>query len=1483
MITGLQLHLAMNNIQKKLSILIFITVSVNLNAQRLKSFTHDPAIYVAELRGLLEEANKKDGIADATPFENFVLSGSLNAERMELLYALSDQMLKKRTPAYPGFYGMMESVRFLYTQENFEEADKWLVGMTAYAKDNSGRSASTVMEHFHQFFYDRVLYSSNALTWQIRNGFYTFSFEESPEIQISEIDLFCLARNDSAVIYETSGRYYPAQEVFNGFGGKLLWTRCTFTEDSLNAELSNYKVILKKSRFEADSVVLNSKFYINDPILGRLEENIQANASRDRARYPQFHSYSKSYVLNDIYEGVNFIGGFGVEGCKFVGFGTDKEYASMGFEYEDNTIIQVRSPKFSISDDRAVAQDCEVSIRLDEDSIYHPRLNLKFDPTERVVSLIRENEGLSQRPVMDSYHDVEMFFEILVWDMDNHKIDFSNIQGGNVNPVVFESVNFYRDERFEAYQGMDDSNPIYELYRLYERSDHKTDFWIEEIAYFLRMDDHKCRVLMMNMTISGFVNYDLKEGKVYIQQKLFDYVNARGGFRDYDVIRFVSVTEKPVNASLSLLDYDISMEGVKLIALSDSQEVFLYPAEDKIKLKEGRDFEFDGLVQAGRFDFYGRNLFFDYQNFRINFATIDSMKFLVPGFETDDYGRRALVLVRNMLQNMNGELFIDKPNNKSSMSNYPEYPIFRSGTDSYVYWDDRKIYNGVYDRNDVYFHIQPFEIDSLDNFKTESLEFDGRFYSGRIFPDFPEKLKVQPDYSLGFRTKTPSGGYPVYNGEGQFGTEIWMNNKGLHGNGELEYLSSTSYSKNFSFFLDSVRAIMVDSFHIAPSPVATEYPVADVVQARILWNIDEQKMDVYNRPEHLFAIFENNTSLNGGLTLYPTALEGYGLASFENAQTKSNLYIFEHNRFYADTLDFKLKLHADAKWAFELDTAYGDIDFDRRLGEFRIYNDADPIEMALNSYQAFMNHVWWDMDKKWLDLEQIDESPGRMLSVAPRQDSLDFMAGQSRFHLTDTLLEAFEAPLIVVGDAQVHPDSGYVRIGANANMHRLENATMEADAPNLYHNFYNASIKIRAKNEFRAEADLDYLDQDLVVFPIHFGEMGIDTAGQTYAIGDISKEDEFFLSPYFSFHGKVELYARESSMIFDGFTEIQHACEEILTDEIPFRAAIDPNSIYVDLSRFEEERSKYALESGLYFNPDPPDMRSAFLSKLELRDTEIFSTRGFLHYDEGSNQYLIASMEKLENQRSPGNILKFSNKDCEVIGDGSLMMDEGMGQVEIQCFGSFIHDLALDTLAIDAIHLVDFPILEEFMVAMSAELLDDNSLQGIDPGRDVYERAIINVLGEKEGKAYLNEIGSFGSVDKMPKELQKSLVFGDLKMVWNEYTSSFVSEGLIGIANIGSTQINRKVEGKVEYVRKRRTGDELNIYIQIDRNNWCFFQYKRNIMQVISSDKEVNQLIMDMDISKRQTKMENGQYYQYTIGSKRRMTQFVDRFEEFWD
>lgn len=179
-------------------------------------------------------------------------------------------------------------------------------------------------------------------------------------------------------------------------------------------------------------------------------------------------------------------------------------------------------------------------------------------------------------------------------------------------------------------------------------------------------------------------------------------------------------------------------------------------------MKRNRNFQFDGVVQAGLFTYYGRNFFFSYDEFKVNLKDVDSISMKVIT-SYDNYGKPVYSPVNNVIEGVTGDVLIDKPDNKSGVKNFPEYPIFNSIGNSYVYYDDQKIFHGVYKRKrDFYFKIDPYTLDSLDNFAKEGMQFNGTFYSANIIPVIPEKLVLQEDFSLGFKQTSPPEGYPLH-------------------------------------------------------------------------------------------------------------------------------------------------------------------------------------------------------------------------------------------------------------------------------------------------------------------------------------------------------------------------------------------------------------------------------------------------------------------------------------------------------------------------------------------------------------------------------------------------------------------------------------------------------------------------------------------------------------------------------------------------
>ena len=134
----------------------------------------------------------------------------------------------------------------------------------------------------------------------------------------------------------------------------------------------------------------------------------------------------------------------------------------------------------------------------------------------------------------------------------------------------------------------------------------------------------------------------------------------------------------------------------------------------------------------------------------IHMNYIDSLVFNV--YSMDSLKRKdSIVRVQNIINELNGRIYIDQPFNKSGLKNFPEYPMFISDEDSYVYFNRRDIQDSTLLPESFYFKLDPFTLDSILTYKTEGMEFGGTLVSAGIFPPIRQPLKVLPDYSLGFQ------------------------------------------------------------------------------------------------------------------------------------------------------------------------------------------------------------------------------------------------------------------------------------------------------------------------------------------------------------------------------------------------------------------------------------------------------------------------------------------------------------------------------------------------------------------------------------------------------------------------------------------------------------------------------------------------------------------------------------------------------------
>ena len=1523
----------------KVRLILIISCLLGLSslsdAQKLKEFTKDPDKYFEELttwmttsyesgQDIMDEfhaiwkidkleikdqekifklANnalkgRMKAIGDSVSFTYGPSTQKLTDSQIQFVYETSNAMLKKRLKPSPHFRDYLLTLINLTTTGQSEVSfSAWQKSLNKLITTARSRKIVAYLDFSNKLFSEDVLYKSSSVTWAAGNRNYSFEFDSLPKLVFQNVDLKCYSKGDSSIIYGTAGAYYPTSKLWVGKGGLVKWLRCDVKEEVVRALLSDYKIALKSPTFTADSATFYNTNYFDKPLQGMLKDKLKANVTAKNATYPRFDSYDKRLQINNLFDKVDYDGGFSMQGPKLIGSGSKEEDAYITFKlyFENDSIrrnqerfLVVASKSFVIEDAGITSRKAAVTFYLGEDSVYHPQLQMKFlvkRAGEKVISrqlvLIRDNKGLARSPYYNTYHEIDMNFEALYWDIDHPRMEFKRLRGiGSESKANFESTDYYRKNRYDKIQGMAPVHPLVELRQFSKKNADTREFWTYELSNFLRAPIEDVRQSIMHLANMGFIDYNYAEDRSYIKDKTFEYLLDNAGRRDYDVIKFNSVTsDNKTNASLNLLNYNLNMNGVSSIFLSDSQNVYIYPAAQKIVLKKNRDFIFSGRVHAGLFDFFGREFSFEYDKFKINLDNVDSLRLSVLG-EPNKYGEQKVTYIKTVIEHINGELLIDKPENKSGVKPASTYPIFHSLKDSYTYYQRGSIQNGVYDKEKFYFHLEPFTIDSLDNFDPASIALNGNFVSSGIFPDFEEALTVQPDNSLGFSRLTPPEGFSVYGGKANYENQINLSHDGLKGDGALQYLTSTAISNEFFFFPDSMNAI-AQSFEVHKQVSPVEYPSLVSENVDIHWepNIDLMHVENIDKP---FAMYDGEAMLNGGVDLEPKGLSGNGSMKFGEAEMISDLMVYGEHAFDADTAEFKLSTDSLQELAFKTINVNAHIDFEERTGVFASNGEGSFVEFPANQYFCFVDQFTWFMDKGDIELsatsqttaiegeEDVKLEGSEFISTHPKQDSLKFIAPRAQYNVRKSIIYAKEVQLINVADARIYPDNGDVTIHKKARMETLENAKIMANVVTRYHNMYNCTVDIKAKKMYKAVGDYDYIDEKNEKQVIHFDEITVDTTAQTYAIGKIADNAGFKLSPKFAFMGDVKLIASNEFVNYSGFTKISHSCKGIISNWFKFSEDINPNAIYLPVDTFPTNLTDDKLSSGILLGKDTSYTYATFLSlQNKKNDIAVLPAAGYLFYEKSKQEYLISNKDKLGEIALPGNLVSINTSKCMVTGEGKIDLGQNIGQIEMTTLGNAKHDLENLTTDFDLLMAIDFFFDESALKNMAEALAEDETVEGIDYNRTTYERGLSELIGKDLADKSISEINLYGKYKKMPAALVHTLVFSDLKMYWNDTTGSYLSRGPIGLSNVNKRQVHKSLKGYIE-ILKKRTGDVFTIYLEATEDKWYFFTYQRGLMQAISSNEDFNTIV------KLATK--GGAPYQFIISSVRKKKTFLNKF-----
>ena len=256
--------------KKRTSLFVIIAVLVSIQqlfaqVNPIKQFSEDPVKFLEEVKTMFEVTNmeKKDVKLFMEEFTKIWNSPKYTENLKKATYNSFNLMVKKKLRILPEYKSYLNSVtNFINSSQSEDNFLTWQESITKILNGKNIKNYSEYLEMSENLFASNTFYKSTVVQFTSSNNKYLFEYDSVPKVIFPKLDLKCYNnQNDSGVIYNTRGTYYPYKGVFVGETGKVNWKRAGLEDNLVWAELKKYQIILKTSGFTADSVVFYNKNY----------------------------------------------------------------------------------------------------------------------------------------------------------------------------------------------------------------------------------------------------------------------------------------------------------------------------------------------------------------------------------------------------------------------------------------------------------------------------------------------------------------------------------------------------------------------------------------------------------------------------------------------------------------------------------------------------------------------------------------------------------------------------------------------------------------------------------------------------------------------------------------------------------------------------------------------------------------------------------------------------------------------------------------------------------------------------------------------------------------------------------------------------------------------------------------------------------------------------------------------------------------------
>lgn len=1361
-------------------------------------------------------------------------------------------------------------------QKEKENLWVWMTGLKKAMKAKEQRITQTrnYLQTTQALVCKGVLFNGAAHRWLVK-GKYRWTAEPQLQIEVPEAVVSCQTGKDSIFIYNTDIIYELNASGLKGQGGRVYWN----TPDTMYADLSIYRIDLSLSEYAADSVRFVYEKKYKGFIKGKLRDNALKYVRPKDGNFPEFTSYEIDLKVDTVFSSISFQGGISYRGIKLTGFGSDTEPACVHVSPNDTTHFYVYARRFSIDTGRIIAGVSRIYLPLDSGSFTHPNVNFSYTNNNRTLTVKRITEQSLNVPFRDDYHQILFDVEQFVWVLDSSYMEMSMSSRSDLFKATVESLNFFNDNMYDQMQGIDAIHPLNGLHKAAVVFRSNT-FTLADYAELMKKPIDQLRKQVITLSYDDFLEYNESRDEVKLKSRLFDYTQARIGKKDYDNIRFASHPhDSRINATLDLRNYNLKIYGVDKFTISEAKDIYVEPSDKSVLMLKNRDMEFNGKLKAGMFDMFGNKLYFSYDKYTINLTQVDSTGMFLTDQNTGKRGEK----VKSIIRDVAGNIMIDKPGNKSGKKKTEGFPVFHSAKESYVYFDDPDIRDGVYHKDKFYFVIQPYTLKDINDTEKFRYAFKGTLVSN-IVPDIQDTLLLMRDNTLGMNYQTPASGIQLYD-KGKLKSHITLDRNGLVANGRVDI--------NHSNFNSPAIVLMPDSM-LSETPLFVvnkidgQRPEAKGEKVRVRYMRQEGNL-LANSSEKPFEVYQKRVAHRGTLFVYDDRMDAAGQLEVKGAKLTSNLLHLASDNILSEHSDLQLSSFANKNIQLNTANVRANVDLIQNKGKFMNNEDANMADFPSNRYRCSFKSFTWYMNEAYLNIGIEDEKelqriwqiedPIRMpeqgknifVSTDKACDSLQFIAPLAKYNLNTGDIFCQWVNHIDLANGRFYPDEGKIAINGLGDVAEFKNAVFLCERTDRTKMLDKVSLKLKGRYTFNGSGDYLYTNQDKKKTVIRFTEIGTDTSRFIYARMTMQPEANFELNEGFIYKGNIYLYSKQKDLFFKGYTRLTADDTYLKYNWLKVNNYFAANDIRIPVKVENRNDKDQRIYNAVFLNVDKTvKPYAAFQSnRLFYNDELLLGGQGELTWNKAEKKYYI--QDSLQGRYYH---LCYNPSDYTVSGFGRIGMELEISGITQQAAGNISYNLKEEELHIDnLLYTLDFQLLPKMQNVILRDFAGKRK-KSIDVDSSLVAK-MYAIYGKGLVPLALKQMGK--NVNNIPDSLDRFLVLDSLHFSWEADRRSYISSGKAVVKSVFKRPVEEEYNVAMELVRRWNGGNQIYLYIYNDEM-WYYFEYADRSLYTLSSNGEYNEIVRNEKAEKKiiQDK-EKTTLYTITLCPDSKRTRFLKR------